>query len=204
MIDYLERCEICKDVFKNGHYRNRHLKNQHDLTFEQYIIKFVYNGVQPTGGKQYIYEIDGEFFHSDKLTNLNIYQLNSVVNDYVKTQHIDNSEYKLYRIFVNNIPDNINENSLIENSYIIDFSLEVNDIIMSNDYLYKYLLRNKEKSLSKFITSCIKFVKIFEPNIYKKYLKQELINSISLILETNRNINGLNFTIENIIKYINK
>jgi len=47
MGDVTKVCAICNHTFKHTK-RDSHLLNEHGLTFEEYIIKFIYCGITPT------------------------------------------------------------------------------------------------------------------------------------------------------------
>jgi len=47
MKEYLKKCSYCNYKWNGGHDRNKHLKSAHNKAFSDYIIEFVYNGIQP-------------------------------------------------------------------------------------------------------------------------------------------------------------
>lgn len=172
-------------------------------------------------GKEYdirvgnnLYEIDGDYFHSNNLTNLNIYQLNSTYNDDCKIKDIKRSSYKLYKIMVSNIPKEITEESLQKVSYIPNFELQYDDVIMSKEYIESYIQRNGLKGLEKQLKSFKNFIDYFQPflkfqDVDSKIL--ELWNDKSVLHQSIKEVIGLgesdevrDFSVSNIVDNIQK
>jgi len=42
------KCIICNTTFNTATHRNKHIKNEHNLTYEQYIMKYYFNNIYPT------------------------------------------------------------------------------------------------------------------------------------------------------------
>lgn len=172
-------------------------------------------------GKEYdikvgnnLYEIDGDYFHSDNLTNLNIYQLNSTSNDDCKIKDIEQSPYKLYKIMVSNLPNDISEESLQKFSYIPNFKLEYDDVIITKEYIEAYIQRNELKGLEKQFKSFKKFIDYFQPNLKFEGIDTkilELWNDKNILHQSIKEVIGLgqleevqDFSISNIVNNIQR
>lgn len=125
---------------------------------------FIYNG------KEYdiklgnnLFEIDGDYFHTEFLQNLNLPKLNSCINDFKKIKDIQNSPYKLYKIFISNLPKEITEENLIKNSYVPNFELNYEDVIVSKEYLKTIIEREGKEYLEKYLKYFLTFIKTFQP-----------------------------------------
>ena len=125
---------------------------------------FMYNG------KEYdiklgnnLFEIDGDYFHTDLLQYLNLPKLNSCVNDFKKIKDIEQSPYKLYKIFISNLPKEITEENLIKNSYVPNFELNYEDVIVSKEYLTSIIEREGKDYLEKYLKYFLTFIKTFQP-----------------------------------------
>lgn len=121
-------------------------------------------------GKEYdiklgnnLFEIDGNYWHSDNLLNLNLITLCSISNDYVKIKDIQNSPFNLYKIFISNLPKEITVENLIKNSYIPNFELNYEDIIVSKEYLTSIIEREGKEYLEKYLKYFLTFIKTFQP-----------------------------------------
>jgi len=125
---------------------------------------FVYNG------KEYdiklgnnLFEIDGDYWHTSNLLYMNLPQLNSVVNDFIKIKNVEGTQYNLYKIFISNLPKEITEENLIKNSYIPNFELNYEDIIVSKEYLTSIIEREGKEYLEKYLKYFLTFIKTFQP-----------------------------------------
>lgn len=123
-------------------------------------------------GKEYdikkgnnLFEIDGDYYHSTKLTNLDLITLGSISNDFNKINDVKDSEYNLYKILISNLPEDITEESLIANSYVPDFTLRYNDIIVKKEYLQKLIDKNGKDYLLKYLNIFLKFIRTFQKEI---------------------------------------
>jgi hypothetical protein len=157
-------------------------------------------------GKEYdfklgnnLFEIDGDFYHSTNLKNLNIFQLSSIVNDFNKINDCKDSEYNLYKILISNLPKEITVENLIKNSYVPNFELNYEDIIVSKEYIEKYLVRNGKVKSKKFINTISNIIQAFHPNIINLYKMENIKTNISNIIYSD---NVLNITLNNIINKI--
>lgn len=149
-----------------------------------------------------LYEIDGNYFHTDKLTNLTVVTLVSIINDHRKILAIDGSDYKLYKIFISNLPKEINEKSLQSNSYIPNFELNYDDIIMRKEYIQKFFQSFDNKKLNKYLKKFYNFLIYFKQDIFKNYKKVDIINSIKYLIGFNEGNNYYDFTIKNVVDNI--
>jgi len=116
-----------------------------------------------------IIEIDGNFYHPNKLENLSFTQINNLINDYTKEQIIKkHPEYNFYRIYTsilhNNI-ENITKEFIINNSnHSKNYDIAYNQVIIEKEYFQKYKeLKSKDK-LESYIPLLIKFIRTFQPN----------------------------------------
>ena len=124
-----------------------------------------------------LYEIDGDFWHPSKLENLSLIQIASTINDYKKNILIDESVYVLYRIHVFNLPNDINEQSLQNNSYISNHKITNNQKIINKEYIARYIKTKTIEKLYSYISLLLKFLNAFkdiiEPlidiNLLRKY-----------------------------------
>ncbi len=158
-------------------------------------------------GKEYdiklgnnLFEIDGDYIHCDKFKNLNIIQLSSCVNDFNKINDCKDSEYNLYKIFISNLPKEITEENLIKNSYIPNFELNYEDIIVSKEYLKKFNLSFNSKRKYRYIAIFLKFLQIFGYSFIKDFNIENIKNSIIHIININENTPILDFSIKNLIE----
>ena len=134
----------------------------------------------------YIIEIDGDFWHVDKIENLSYIQLNNLINDKEKEDIIKNSEFDFIRIRYNNIKNINTFDDLLNLSYSKDYTFTNNTIIMNKEYILKY-----NHKTQKYFYIFKKFLTIFDINDYN-------LDKLKNIL----GINGLDkindFTINNI------
>ena len=134
----------------------------------------------------YIIEIDGNFWHVDKIENLSYIQLNNLINDKEKEDIIKNSEFDFIRIRYSNIKNINTFDDLLNLSYSKDYTFTNNTIIMNKEYILKY-----NHKIQKYFYIFKKFLTIFDINDYN-------IDKLKNIL----GINGLDkindFTINNI------
>ncbi len=117
-----------------------------------------------------IYEIDGIFYHPNKLENLSIIQINSAINDFEKTKIIEQSNYSLYRIRAEQLKAEINEETLQLNSYRPDYSISYYQKIISKEYFKRYIDKKGKDKLIRYIPLLFKFIRTFQPEF--PYLEQ--------------------------------
>lgn len=152
-----------------------------------------------------LFEIDGDYFHTSKLTNLNTMTVGSIVNDHKKIKAVENSPYKLYKIFISNLPTDITVENLIKNSYVPNFELNYEDIIVSKETLqkslsYYYNRTTKDVYTPKFVT----FLKYFYSDILKICDKKTLKIAVKNIIGMNDKNYILDFSIKNVVEEIEK
>lgn len=138
-------------------------------------------------GKEYdikvgdnLFEIDGDYIHCNKLTNLNVIQFSSISNDYIKIKDIENSPYTLYKIFISNLPKEITVENLIKNSYTPNFELNYDDVIMTKEYLKTIISKNGIKYINRIRKLTLKFLKVF--GYIKNGENIKIIKNINYIL----------------------
>jgi hypothetical protein len=129
-----------------------------------------------------IYEIDGDYFHPSNLENINISQLCTGLNDYVKNKSVENSEYTLYRIKISELPKIINEETLQQNSYIQNHSISYFQIIVSKEMIEGYIKYKGINKLKSNRTIFFNTIKLLQPTFP--------------IIETNENLNEIILTIQ--------
>ena len=134
----------------------------------------------------YIIEIDGNFWHVDKIENLSYIQLNNLINDKEKEDIIKNSEFDFIRIRYNNIKNINTFDDLLNLSYIKDYTFTNNTIIMNKEYILKY-----NHKIQKYFYIFKKFLTIFDINDYN-------LDKLKNILGINGSDKINDFTINNI------
>jgi len=165
-----------------------------------------------------IYEIDGDFYHPNKLENLSILQVGSAINDKEKIDLIKNSKYQLYKIYISSIPKKYNEEILQQLSYSPNYSITPNQIIVSKEYLKKYINKHGKDKLGKYANLFLKFIRTFHPefpsNIYNenfndvyyklsKYENDTIYNPESKIFRNNCSSLGCGYLKNNFKSYWN-
>jgi len=123
-----------------------------------------------------IYEIDGDYWHPSQLQNLTFQQLNNVVNDHIKMQIVDNSDYTLYRVHTSSLPKditNITETKLQEISYVPNRIIANDQIIVNKQYIEKYITNKGFKKLKYNLRYIIKFIRTFVPQL--SYLTDDIL-----------------------------
>jgi hypothetical protein len=151
-----------------------------------------------------LFEIDGDYWHTSNLLYMNLPQLNSVVNDFNKIKNVEGTQYNLYKIFISNLPKEITEENLIKNSYVPNFELNYEDVVMTKEYLKKYLNNNKIENVIKYSRVFIKFIKLFLPFIYNSYDLTLLDIAVKNIMGINNGDYILDFSIKNITQELEK
>lgn len=156
-------------------------------------------------GKEYdikvgnnLFEIDGDYWHISKLNNLIIPHIYTSVNDFNKINDCKQSPYNLYKIFISNLPKEITVENLIQNSYVPNYNLSEDDVIMTKEYLSSYIERNGYKNFKTHLIYFKYFIKIFFKEIYVKDNKIDTFPNDSIIMETLSNMYNSenNFTLD--------
>jgi hypothetical protein len=139
-------------------------------------------------GKEYdikvgnnLFEIDGDYWHADNLLNLNLIKICSISNDFKKIKDIENSPYKLYKILISNLPKEITVENLIENSYVPNFELNYEDVIVSKQYLKTIIDREGKEYLEKYLKYFLTFIKTFQPT-FPYHKSKDAIEEIKKII----------------------
>lgn len=142
-----------------------------------------------------IFEIDGAFWHPSTIDNLTFSQLNSIINDFQKSNLISNSKYSLYRIYITDIPDIITVKSLKSKSYIPDYSISNDTIIVSKQYLQRYLEMKGDKKLRSNIPLLLRFIRTFATEFPYPKCKQSAEEVVTAIAnyDSNRIYNNNTF-----------
>lgn len=110
-------------------------------------------------------EVDGDYWHPEKLTHLSLSQLQNRVNDREKELLAEQEQLPLYHIHTSRIPEEITLEKIIQNSYIPDHSIGYRDVILSKEYLKKYKEEKGEEKLRKYVPLLYRFLQTFSPNL---------------------------------------
>ena len=103
-----------------------------------------------------LFEIDGDFYHPNKIENLTFIQLNNILNDYRKLRNLEETQYTLYRVYISNLPKEITVDNLIKNSYTPNYFIADNQVIINSEYIKKYF-EKKSKHLREYTNLLSKF-----------------------------------------------
>lgn len=136
--------------------------------------------------KNILIEIDGDFYHPSKIKDLTFTQLNSVLNDFRKVKVLEDTEYTLYRIYVDNLPKIVTLDSIIKNSYTPNYEIEDTQIIINKDYLTKYYITKGEKKYYRYISLVFDFIR--EWKYFVNCDDNKLRESIKTLLEKKDNL----------------
>lgn len=101
-------------------------------------------------------ELDGGFWHADKIEHLTITQINNVINDWEKENLVANSEYTLVRVYEKLVNQINTLDDLINLSYIKDYTFNNDTVLMCGDYIKKHF-----KKIRKYHHIIAKFLKTF-------------------------------------------
>jgi hypothetical protein len=159
-----------KNIFNLPNYKKIYCSNQKSKK-ELEVCKelggesgFMYNGKEyDIKVENNLFEIDGDYFHTALLQYLNLPKLNSCINDFKKIKDIENSPYTLYKILISNLPKEITVENLIQNSYVPNFELNYEDVIVSKQYLKTIIDREGKEYLEKYLKYFLTFIKTFQP-----------------------------------------
>ena len=114
-----------------------------------------------------VIEIDGIAYHPNKLEELTIQTLHSVINDYSKNKMMDNSKFNFKRIRYNDIQFNDVEElkSLVDSkSYAPDYTIEYDQKISTKEYFEKYIKYRSKDKLNFYIPLFLKFIRTLHPD----------------------------------------
>lgn len=144
--------------------------------------KFIYKGKEfDIKLNNNIIEIDGDFWHPNKIENLTLIQLNNILNDVSKKKIIEESNYDLIRIHTSKLPKEITLNNLKNNSYDPDYNVNYYQVIMSKDYFKDYIEKRGKNKLEKYIPLLLKFVRTFQQDFPYPPEKENLNDIITKI-----------------------
>lgn len=110
-------------------------------------------------------EVDGDYWHPEKLTYLSLSQLQNRVNDREKKLLAEQEQLPLYHIHTSRIPEEITLENIIQNSYTPNHTLGYRDVVLSKEYLRKYKEEKGEEKLRKYIPLLYRFLQTFSPNL---------------------------------------
>ena len=152
-----------------------------------------------------LYEIDGDFFHSDKLQDLNLITLGTITNDFIKIEDILKSPYNLHKIFISNLPKEITEYNLQKNSYIPNFELGYEDVIVSKEYLNTLIEKKGVRYIEKYFYYFRKYIEVFRPNLMVEFENKNIVyNSIKETIGIGKCREAKDFSIYNIVENIQR
>lgn len=114
-----------------------------------------------------IFEVDGDYFHSSKLEGLSLVQLNTVLNDRVKRDMLNNSKYVLHRVKVSAIKalTSITVDSLKDISYLPDYSVSYSQKIITKEYLINFINKKGVDKLASYLPLFLRFIRTFQPEL---------------------------------------
>jgi hypothetical protein len=107
-------------------------------------------------------EIDSKFHHPPKIEYLTIMQINGVLNDKMKLDIAKRNNYELYRIYTDEIPENITIDTICSASHVPNYDFSYDAPIMAKEYVLSRIEDGKLSDDSKIIC---KFLKVFCPQI---------------------------------------
>jgi very-short-patch-repair endonuclease len=205
-----KECEICGKNFngisENSDYRLflSHLKNEHNISYEDYYTKYYLNGIKPKcecgcGNVTKYYKGEFNKYYGDH-KNKTLPKNSSINKIKEKLKIVNNLENRLIKLnlTINDIEDawddfiNLNKSmSMISKDLSIDFRTLKSywfelKLIDNKEVFKRFTLKSKTKWLNK----------IVEPNDDKKEYLKSLIPNIHKYLE-NRN----NVTIDELVKF---
>jgi len=126
-----------------------------------------------------IIEVDSDYHHPKILKNLSLIQVSSVINDYEKTVICEKHGLNLLRINTSkcNKVEDINLDYIKNNSYKQDFTLNYGDVILSKEYLTKYIQVNGKDKLLRYVPLLLKFIRTFQKE-FPKVTTDEDVNQV--------------------------
>ena len=140
----------------------------------------------------FIIEVNGEYWHQDKIENLSLSQMNNIINDYIKIKALEGSDYILLNVRPNAVKGKKITLELIEElSYQPKWFIDETTVIMTKEYLLHYLNTHDLKKLKKQFYLFKKLLGIFHKEPYSEIKLKEVVGCFGKEL-----INDL--TIENI------
>jgi len=126
--------------------------------------KFIYHNKEYDMIKNgIIYEIDGDFWHPLELCNLTLSQISTAINDKEKIDIINESPYEIIHIRASEIPECITEQTMMDHSYVPNFSIDYYQKIISKEYFRKYYQTKGHIKLSRHVSLLHKFIRTFKP-----------------------------------------
>lgn len=114
-----------------------------------------------------IIEVDGDYYHPDKLINLSFTQINSAINDKSKIDAIENSPYILHKVKTSVLKEmnEITLDNIKSNSYIPNYSIGFGDVIIPKEYFIEYKDKKGEDKLASNVSLLLKFIRTFQPEL---------------------------------------
>lgn len=160
-------------------YISKHSKIEKEVQTKLSGDTFVFNGKEfDIKIDNDIIEVDGDYFHKNKLENLSFIQVNTLINDKIKIDSINDSEYTLYKARVSDIKklSDINIESLKEIAYQPDYSLGYIQKIIKKEYFKNYIDKKGKEKLINYLPLILKFIRTFQPEFPYPDATEELDN----------------------------
>lgn len=155
-------------------------KVRQDLQVNKFVLAgYEYDAIL----HKFIIEVDGSAYHPQTLNNMSLTQLNSVQNDFVKTNIVIDSEYSLIRISaeeMKKIPF-ISFEDVWVNSYEQDFSYSYYTKFVTKEYLSDLINLHDKDWLNKYHRVFLKFKKLFIPHFPTIETKEDLCEILGYI-----------------------
>ena len=140
----------------------------------------------------FIIEVNGEYWHQDKIEKLGLSQMNNIINDHTKIQALEGSNYTLLNVRPNALKGKKITLELIQGlSYHPEWFIDDQTVIMTKEYILKYRMKHGILKLKKQLYLFRKLLGIFFKGEYCDVKLQGVVGCLSIDL-----IND--FTIQNI------
>jgi hypothetical protein len=154
-----------------------------------------------------IIEVEGYFYHPDKLENLTMIQANNATNDFSKLEIAKtHPEYELLKIRESKIKEigfeNISIETIRKNTYKQDFSIYTDEQVIIDKNYFESLKRDKKSEYK--ITYCIaialKFIRRLLPD-FSEIDDDTLVSALRAMIG-NEQIESIDFTVKSLRKHI--
>lgn len=161
--------------------------------------------------EKYLIEVDGDYYHPFQLIELNFIQLTNAVNDFKKINIVvEKNEFSLIRVLVSKIRriKNITFKDILDNSHIPDYTINVDQILMSTNYIINEHHNRGCEYVYKKSKNFIKFLRTFVPTAVELpgqwYDDKLLLKSVQHLLGVSDPNDIADITIKNIIEILEK
>ena len=131
----------------------------------------------------FIIEVNGEYWHQDKIENLTLSQMNNIINDYIKIQALEDSSYILLNVRPNALKGKKITLRLIQDlSYKPEWFIDESTVIMSKEYLSHYLNTHDVKKIKKQFYLFKKLLKIFYNKPFSEIKLKQVVGCFGIDL----------------------